>query len=367
MFASLATALTGAAGLIAFAPQALSLDLPWAPDTAQAQVGLAREALARSDNDEAAKDARRALSAMPYNQAALALLAESRALPDPVNALNLAAAFGWRDTLANVRLVRQALTEGEETIAAQRIDALGRADGAALAGPLADLLMARAEGPQALARRAGHRTGSTWWLLYLRQPSPGDEVERGRLAFARALDKDDGTWLRGAVEAVTASLRGPAASERGYALWRDAVADPAGFGPVLYDEAFRRLPMGKAPLGGEWISRPDAPFAVERAGDRGITLTAIAESAGIVLAQAAPVNEGRYRFAVTGETPEPRLYWRIACGDGNAVLRSGSAIGTWQVDIPAGCSTAVFELWADKGATGSRPALVGHAALEPLR
>lgn len=187
-----------AAGMSAMAPMPADLHL------ASARAAL-QDAPDRSDR-VAAGHALRALVAMPLDQEALSLLIESGATGDPVAALNLAAALGWRDALVNARLAGLALESGDSAIAAQRIDALGRTMGGQRVAPAADLLMAQPGGPGAFAVRAAHRTGGEWWLVYLARPAASADAMSGRLEFARMLDARDGRWRRNMLLAAAHGL-----------------------------------------------------------------------------------------------------------------------------------------------------------------
>lgn len=217
--ALIVTGLVAAAGLALLGPPAL---LPGSAAAALAPMhsGL-HLASARAEMQQAAPriepaataHAIRAIAAMPLNQGALSLAIETGATADPVAALNLAAALGWRDPLVNARLAGLAMETGAISIAAQRIDALGRTMGGQRAAAAADLLMARAGGPRALADRAAHRVGGQWWLVYLALPARSPGAMAGRMVFARALDADDGPWRQEVLVAVTHGLARSAIEE----------------------------------------------------------------------------------------------------------------------------------------------------------
>jgi hypothetical protein len=194
------TTLAGLAGAVLLGPAALPASTAAAaaaPYNAGLQLAAARSALsqdAASARALSAQFALRSLEAMPLGQSALALAAASGAAGDPTAALNLGAALGWRDQLTNARLAALALENGENGIAAQRIDALGRTRGGGPAATATDLLVVRPGGPEALAARASVGAGALWWIVYLRLPAKDPSVLEGRTGFAMALDKDAGPW-----------------------------------------------------------------------------------------------------------------------------------------------------------------------------
>lgn len=197
-----------AAPLLPSAPAAARL----APHHAELQLRVARDAFrgaSPGDRSESALFARRAIAAAPLNQPALALVAEADAASQGTDALNLGAALGWRDPLTNARLADLALAAGENTIAAQRIDAIGRTRGGEAASAPADRLMAQAGGPAALAARASNRTEGLWWIVYLQRPAGDNAALAGRTRFAASIAAADGPWRR---EIVTATLLGIAQS-----------------------------------------------------------------------------------------------------------------------------------------------------------
>lgn len=176
-----------------------------APGQAQLQLAVAREALGDGTPGGSRLStffARRSIAAMPINQSALALAAETGGVADRTDALNLGAALGWRDELTNARLAGLALANGEVAIAAQRIDAIGRTLGGEAASTLADALMKQDGGPEALAGRAANRTGGLWWIVYLRRPAADSATLAQRARFASLLEADDGPWRRDIVAAT---------------------------------------------------------------------------------------------------------------------------------------------------------------------
>ncbi|ABC64532.1 hypothetical protein [Erythrobacter litoralis] len=370
--ALVATALAGGLGLSLLLPPALPVDpaaaAGFAPYNAELQLAASRQVAIEQAGGYRAASARlalRALDAMPYNQGALAVASEMGGLPDRTQAINIAAALGWRDPLANARLVQLALSENSVTVAAQRIDALGRTQGGAFAAAGADRLMAMEGGPQALAERAAYRSGGRWWITYLRLPPVDQASQRGRLAFARSIDRNDGTWLRWIVAAMTGSLQGPSAQSDGYALWRETVADPSAFGPVLYDERLEMFGRHTAPLGGEWRRHANAPFAAERTGG-GLELGRLRQAGGTVLSQMFRAGPGSYRLEVEGEAQTSALRWSIACAGGRNVFSTSELVGAWSFALPRDCSQPILLLAADgKGARGGA-ARLERVAVEPV-
>ncbi|UIP07461.1 hypothetical protein LY632_03425 [Erythrobacter sp. SDW2] len=210
------TTLAGFAGAVLLGPQAVpasAATAALAPYNAALQLAAARAALrdeAPTARQTSALFAKRALYAMPLGQPALALAAENGAIADPTAALNLGAALGWRDQITNARLAALALENGETEIAAQRIDALGRTRGGGPASAAANLILKTPGGSEAMAARASKGAGALWWIVSLRQPTDDLAVLAGRVAMARALDKDAGPWRS---DLLAATAQGIALSE----------------------------------------------------------------------------------------------------------------------------------------------------------
>lgn len=130
--------------------------------------GLDRLALQGLDNDGA-------VAADPIDPASTALLgAAYLAAKTPLKAgaaYRTAARFGWRDPLAQVFLMDQALRFGAMDLAAMRLDAVLRHDPDF---PLRDMLLARLEtsqqGRTELARRLARRPG--WNRQFMGEGSP---------------------------------------------------------------------------------------------------------------------------------------------------------------------------------------------------
>ena len=307
--------------------------------------------------------ARRSIAAMPYNQPALSLVTQARLATDEIRSTNLAAALGWRDPLANARLIRQAVAENSPLIAAQRVDALGRSQGGSFAATAADRVMAMPGGPEALAQRAALRSGSQWWITYLRIAASNEKAAAGRLDFARAIESNDRSWRRRIVGAIASSMSGEASTGRSFDLWRDTIAEPAGMGTVLYDENFSRFaPVGQR-LGGEWRIRPRAPYTAERDGE-GITLSANSNRGGAVIEQQFLPSPGAFRLRAKGLDTEMPLFWRIQCQAAGTIFESTGLVGNWRLDIPAACGAATLQLVAADGAEIGTRAGLTRVALE---
>lgn len=366
------TALSGVLGAATLVPPALPIDqrqsAQLAPYNSALQIAAARLAAAAGQNPGLGNGtgyARRALQAMPYSQAALALLARAGETPDSAKATNLAAALGWRDTLANVMLVQAALAEDAPAIAAQRIDALGRTRGGEFAARFADLLIAQDGGPETLAERAGFRASALWWITFLRIPPANDAAMAGRLSFARALDPNDGPWRRDIVTAIVGSLPNGQA-DSAFALWQDTLAQAELQGPVLYDETFRTFQTGQAALGGEWRGAAQSPFAVEPS-QSGLRLTPVGREPGTVLSQLFRAQPGRYRLELAGSARAPTFSWQVNCRNIGPILSGEGVEETTEFAIPTDCPFAVLMVVAAGMSTNDEVVSIERIALSRVQ
>lgn len=325
-----------------------------APRDAEIQRTSAMRAFADGKLPLALDRARRSLSAMPWNQTALAVVAASLQGRSALDALNLSASLGWRDPLTNTRLVSAAFAENQNAVAAERIDAIGRTLGAAAAGPLADRLLARPGGAEALSVRAArHLRDADWFLPWLTQPPADPALAAARTQLLRSIDSDDGTWRRRAVAQAMAGFDTAKLPDEALALWRDTLAQPALAGSTVYDPAFTTL-GNEAPLGGEWALAVAPPAQADRLDSGAVQLVTIGDKAGQILSSRSDLT--RLGGAVVArwegdETAVRAFAVELRCGSGapvplsRALVRDGNGWrDSYAFALPAGCRTGYIVL-----------------------
>ncbi len=367
--AGIAAALLGVAGCIAFVPQMIAASQPAeAARFAVWDAGLQRAAaqsLLQTDTPEAAAPfGKAAVRAMPYDQFGLAVSSIGQSANDRLIALNNAAALGWRDAPTNIALTEAAFRENKLEIASYRIDALGRIEGTAIAGPLADRLILREGGIALLANRAAMHTSGAWWQEYFRSRPETREAAQARVALIFRFDKEDGAWLRAIIRDAEAGFAEAGFNDLRLPLWRQATGEDATKTGIIYDPVFRLFNPAKAGIGGEWRMASAAPATLDVGASGGITITQTQGIAGAVLIQRISLDQGPYRFTATGEGAADVFEWQIECGDTKAIL---PALGTTTVAIAEKCPAAVLSLVTTKTAASRLGGMtLESVTLDPL-
>lgn len=284
----------------------------------EAQRLAALRALRDKRTADAQFHAARSLILMPYNQTALALLALSLGGLRTTAALNVAAGLGWRDPLANTQLVKAAFAEGQLDVAAERIDAIGRTGGEEAARPLADLLISRPGGADALAVRAAHHAGYGWIPPYLEAPPANPAIAAHRARFVGLIDRDEGEWRRRVIDRAMVGFSAAGLDLEAYALWRNNLADPRRFSGPVYDGQFAQL-GDPFPLAGEWAVNDSAGMVAEKREGGGLTLSYLGGATGFILGQTVLVAERPLHLIVRWEGPREiidSLEWQLTCARG---------------------------------------------------
>ena len=337
-----------------------------APRDAEIQRVSAMRAFADGKLPLALDRARRSLVAMPWNQTALAVVAASLQGRSALDALNLSASLGWRDPLTNSRLVAAAFAENQNAVAADRIDAIGRTLGPSAAGPLADRLLPRPGGAEALSVRAArHLPDADWFLPWLATPPADPAMASARSQLLRRIESDDGTWRRRAVAQAMIGFDTARLSEEALALWRDTLAQPALARGAVYDPAFTTL-GSEAPLGGEWTLAAAPPAQADRLDSGGVQLLAIGDKAGQILSSRSDLTRlgGAVVARWEGDEAAVRAFAiELRCGSGAPVplsrdlIREGSSWrDSYAFTLPAGCRTGYITLIRADRAAADRSA-----------
>ncbi|WP_128891296.1 hypothetical protein [Erythrobacter sp. HKB08] len=331
------------------------------------QRELAARQLEADSPEAAGTHARAALAAMPYDSFSLAVASIGQPDEQRVMALNLAAGLGWRDPVTNLTLIRTAIASGEATIAAQRIDALGRIEpNAPLQGEV-DRLLALPGGSEALAERAHRRGKSYWWQGYLRSEPADATIAQQRADLVRRFDRQDGAWQRTAVRDAMIGFDKADMRALSLSLWRDTLADPERFSGMVYDPDFAGISAGASPLGSEWQVLASANARVEAA-ERGVVVSPLGLGNEAVLSQRLALPAGQYVLSVEGAGDGP-FTWSLSCEGREIGLESGepSPLGRWLLTLATDCGDATLALrQAGRGSDGEQLSLTG-VSLEPMQ
>lgn len=331
------------------------------------QRALAARQLEADNPFAAGGHARAALAAMPYDSFSLAVASIGQPDDRRVAALNLAAGLGWRDPVTNLTLIRTAIASGDATIAAQRIDALGRIEPNAPLQEQADLLLAAPGGIEALAERAHRRGNSYWWQGYLRSAPASREIAARRADLVRRFDRDDGAWQRIAVRDAMIGFDKANMRALSLQLWRDTLADPERFSGMIYDPGFAGLSAGGSPLGSEWQVSAGSSARVEPA-EQGIVVSPLGLGSGAVLSQRLALPAGQYVLSVEGTGNAP-FKWTFRCEERQIALEGAEAspLGRWLLPLRSDCDNATLALeQAGRGTDGEAVRLTG-VSLEPVQ
>ena len=297
-----------------------------APWDNQVLRAAASKAIKSGDVGQAARFGKAAVSAMPFDQLALAASSSDAPRQRRATALNTAAGLGWRDAVTNIALVNAGLTEGRTDIAAARVDAIGRSIGAEAAAPLADRVLAANGGVAALAGRAAYRANNAWWEGWLRSEPASRQIARLRSAMIKDVAADDGTWLRNIVRDAELGFSKAGYQAEGLALWQSTLAEQQRFSGFVYDPQFRLLGTAAPAVGGEWRIAGKSPAAAEQLPEGGVRIESFG-GGGAVLVQAVSLPQGRYAVIVDSEDRERMLTWDFQCRDPGLPMTAESAAG----------------------------------------
>lgn len=335
-----------APGLAGFVPAFLAADAHKAGSVA---------AIAGGDVPRGEAAARLAVSSDPVDRRPTALLGAVRWMAgdaqDAENAYRVAAQFGWREPLTQRYWLEAALQAGDYPLAAQRLDAILRADPRV---PDADRLLAPFErtegGRDALASRLS--LAPSWTDRYL---SPGPDLPRAELVAraetVAALRKLGARLDCEAVARFTQLLLQQGLRLLAERVW-GAQCDGA-YADVLADPAFRRAARGSFddPFG--WRVAHGGDLSVQPTAVRtGLAITSTAPARRLALSQLVALHPGDYVIMadVQGTNGEPAPGQMIAsldCAEQPHVPSApqGDLAQGGQAIRVEGCRGQVLGLW----------------------
>lgn len=318
--------------------------------------------LAGRRSAHAQQPAAAAIAASPADASRLGLWATSRlAAGDAQGAREgfvLAARGGWRDPLTQAYWLEAALAAGEWDRAAERLDALLRADPEM---PGRDGLVGRfegkAEGRAALANRLAQ---DPIWSGYVLRGTRGldDEALERRaatvIAAAGSGRKLGCSKVGPLVQQLVDAGRGDAA--RG--VWT-AHCESGGTGNGLADGNFARLARDgeSGPFGWRRVRDGDVSLRPLR-GEGGLLLSNDAPSARRVLAQALLLEPGDYEVKLDGDGA--RVAASLDCGSASRPAFGKEGRSTVRVE----CAAPTLTIWV---AARSSEARLRRIALTPAR
>lgn len=341
------------------------------PFRAGADVALAEAAIARRDLPLAQNAAARAIAASPMDRRAVGLFALSRLARGDESgaddAFRVSGRLGWRDVPTQLYWYQVGLDSADYTLAAQRADAVLRANPRYAQ---ADLLLAPLEsnskGQDALLARLLERPG---WLATYAQPltNPQRETLARRAAMLGRLAHSGIALGCAAVNGLSQQLVDNGQRALARQVWSDHCSKSPATG-ILFDPRFRSLSTDRrSPF--DWSIASSGDVDVKTAGTAGAELLNASPFDVPVLAQTVDLAPGRYVAQLDVASPATagrRLYASLTCG--TSPRRSGNAApgltGAGQMLEAPTCPVQTFALWLRPG---SEPVMIRQVTLEPAR
>jgi hypothetical protein len=316
-----------------------------APFRAEAEIAQATLALSGEAPTAAADMARLAVSADPVNRRPVALLGMQRLLADDFAgaeaAFRVGAQLGWREPLTQGYWYRAALLANDPRRAAERLDALLRADpGLPGMEVMLQPLLATPEGRTALAERLAYRP--EWLARFLAPPAGTD----GRALVWRA------SVIGLLPDRLGCAQVEPLAARLARAGQHDALqslrarqcggASEAG---LLADPAFAELGRSGGAAGG-WRLHPsgDVSAVAEGSGpNRAVTASNLASVRRPILSQQVALPAGTYRVLLSAEPARAQslIAAALSCGEGRAYPALDNPLAVTAGD----CPSQTFTLW----------------------
>ena len=314
--------------------------------------------LLRTDPALAAHHARDALAEAPLNQRALTVLALSDR--SRVQLLGLSAALGWRDPTTQLALAQSALSSGNPTQFAQRIDAYARMTTRPGRPPVfIDRYITDPAIRSAVAARLA--LSPEWreaYVDYILDADPA--VIAARRALLAQLRATSAPPTRAETYAYVGRLLDLKQTGEARLVWRNFAASPEAWSGLLYDGRFQQLASDSETPPFQWTVVPlTGAFVAVEPSPHGTSLHAHLDgsASGPVLVQQVDLPPGRYLLSTSAEPYDGAAQregpsgfdWAIVCADDETVFGGPAngedgAIATGKhslaFTIPPGCSDA---------------------------
>ena len=344
----------GADRLSAFTPGIERL-VP-APFRGSANAAHAVLALSRKDFPAAEEAAGASIAASPLNRDAVGLLALSRLLQnkaDPADAaFRVSGQLGWRDTPTQLYWYAVGIDNGDYTLAAQRIDALLRANPDYPEAPrLIRPLESTPAGRAALVARLRERPE---WLGRFARPGDNftDEQLADRSAVLALLAQQHVVLGCDGVSALATRLVDRGMRSEGVALWKSQCGREQTSGAGLFDPGFGAL-AARVPSPFAWRTFTSGDVDVQTGiapdGKPATTLSNSSAFSVIVLQQSVQLAPGAWRAQLQVTDPATargKIFATIGCGaNPGRTETTGDIVGAGQTIAATPCDKQFFSIW----------------------
>ena len=319
-----------------------------APFRANAETGKAALALASGTGIDQSEAVRRAVLADPVDRRPIALLGTQRLLAQDYAgaeaAFRISAKLGWREPVTQGYWYRAALQAGDTARAAERVDALLRANpGMAGGDEMINPLLATPRGRQALADRLSYRPG--WLPRFLapsRQASSPALTERAEVV--RLMAEHGASLSCAEIEPLErrlaeAGLRQPARTLRPRRCGAGQASGP------LFDSDFADLARGGANPAG-WQLHPSGDVSVSPSGtgrNAAVTVRNLASIRRPILSQRVDLEAGTYRveLAIAPGNARDLISASFDCGESRPYPDPGQPLTI----VAKPCASQTLTLW----------------------
>lgn len=333
------------------------------PLRAQADRSAAVTALTRGDSAAALAFATRAVRKDPVDPLSNSLLGSALQYQGDLDradaAFRVAATRGWRDRLTQLYWYGEAMRAGDTERAAQRVDALLRADPRfPAARVLLEPLEASSAGREALARRLAGNPGWAATYFAIGADAPAGQVRLKSGIALLAAQQQDGQFDCATPRPIVAALLDRGMRRDAEQLWRSACGAEALAGVPeggLVDGGFRQFVTGAetSPFG--WRRHASGDVVIEPvagdSGGAGVSLRNSAAVSRLVLSQAIDLAPGTYRVRAVaragGMVPTGRISVSLDCGatPRRVANANGDAGAGGQLVTIGACDSQVLGVW----------------------
>lgn len=334
---------------------------------ANAETARAAQALASGGSADRSEAARRAVLADPVDRRPVALLGTQRLLAQDYAgaeaAFRVGAKLGWREPVTQGYWYRAALQAGDAARAAERLDALLRANPGMRGGDeMIEPLLATPKGRQALADRLSYRPG---WLPRFLAPSRQASAPAliGRAEVVRLMAGHGASPSCAEIAPLERRLV-EAGLERPARALRSGPCNTGQASGLLSDPDFADLARrGANPAG--WQLHPSGDVSVSPGGvgrDAAVTVSNLASVRRPILSQRVDLEAGAYRveLAVAPGKARDLISASLGCGESRPYPDPGQPLTI----IAKPCASQTLTLWLSPSTEEVR---IDAVRLEPAR